>query len=59
MTKTNTFGEIFKEQSLRLATFETFVESDEETWPDQKKNNDKYEYKGKDKDSDKDNDKDK
>ena len=27
----------FKEQSLRLLTFETFDQSDEETWPDQKK----------------------
>ena len=36
-------------------TFETFDQSDEETWPDQKKDNDK----DKDKDKDKDNDKDK
>ena len=27
----------FKEQSWRLLTFETFDQSDEETWPDQKK----------------------
>ena len=26
----------FKEQSHRLVTFETFDQSDEETWPDQK-----------------------
>ena len=34
-------------------TFETFDQSDEETWPDQKNGNDK------DKDKEKDNDKDK
>ena len=44
---------IHKEWSQRLMTFETFDQSDEETWPDQQK--DKY----KDKDKDKDNDKDK
>ena len=38
-------------------TLETCGQSDEETWPDQKKDNDKD--KGKDKDKDKDNDKDK
>ena len=38
-------------------TFEIFDQSDEETWPDQKKDNDKNKYK--DKDKDKDNDKDK
>ena len=31
-------------------TFETFDQSDEETWPDQKRDNDKDKYKGKDKD---------
>ena len=36
----------------RFVTFETFDQSDEETWFDQKKDNDK------DKDKDKDNDKD-
>ena len=36
-------------------TFETFDQSDEESWPDQKKDNDKD--KGKDKDNDKDKDK--
>ena len=30
-----------KERSLRLVTFETFAQSDEKTWPDQKKYNDK------------------
>ena len=35
-------------------TFQTFAESDEETWPDQKKDNDKDRYKDKDKDNDKD-----
>ena len=37
-------------------TFETFDQSDEETWHDPKKDNDKDRYK--DKDKDKDNDKD-
>ena len=43
----------FKEQPYRLVTFETFDQSDEETWPDQQKYNDKY--KDNDRDSDKDN----
>ena len=30
-----------KEQSLRLVSYETFDQSDEETWLDQQKNNDK------------------
>ena len=47
-------GSTFKEQSQRLVTFETFDQSDEETWPDQLKDN----YKDKDNDNDKDNDKD-
>ena len=34
-------------------TFETFDQSDEETWPDQKKHNDKDKYKDKDNDKDK------
>ena len=42
----------FKEQSLRLLTFETFDQGDEETWPDQQKDNEK------DKHNDNDNDKD-
>ena len=37
----------------RLVTFETFDQSDEETWPDQKKDNDKDKYKDKDNDKDK------
>ena len=37
----------FKEQSLRLLTFETFDQSDEKTWADQQKDNDE------DKDNDK------
>ena len=41
----------FKEQSLRLLTYETFDQGDEKTWPDQQKDN------GEDKDNDKDNDK--
>ena len=39
--------DIFKEQSLRLLTFETFDQRVETTWPDQQKDNDK------DKDNDK------
>ena len=34
-------------------TFEIFVQSDEETWPDQQKDNDKDKYKDKDNDKDK------
>ena len=45
----------FKDQPKRLVTFETFDQSDEETWPDQQKENDKN--NDKDKDNDKDNDK--
>ena len=33
--------------------FETFDQSDEETWLDQKKDNDKHTYKDKDSDKDK------
>ena len=40
-------------------TFETFNQSDEETWPDQQKDIDKDNDKDKDKDKDNDNDKDK
>ena len=43
----------FQEQPQRLVTFNTFDQSDEGTWPDQKKYNDKD--KGKDKDNHKDN----
>ena len=32
----------FRERSKRLVTFETFDQSDEETWTDQKKDKDKY-----------------
>ena len=39
---------------IRLVTFETFDQSDEETWPDQKKDNDKDKYTHNDKDNDKD-----
>ena len=45
----------FKEQSLRLLTFETFDQGDEKTWPDQQKDND--EDKHNDNDNGKDNDK--
>ena len=31
-------------------TFETFDQSDEKTWPDQRKYNEKYKYKDNDKD---------
>ena len=34
-------------------TFETFDQSDEETWPDRQKDNDKDKYPDKDSDSDK------
>ena len=37
----------------RLVTFETFDQSDEDTWPNQKKDNDKDKYKDKDNDKDK------
>ena len=40
-------------------TFETFDQSDEETWLDQKNDKDKFKEKDDDKDKDKDNDKDK
>ena len=39
----------YKEQPERPVTFGTFDQSDEETWPDQKKDNDKDKYKDKDK----------
>ena len=56
MTKTKTTTKTFREHPQRatkiLLTFETFDQSDEETWPDQQKDNDK------DRDNDKDNDKD-
>ena len=39
-------------------TFETLDQCDEETWPDQKKDNDKDKYKDKDNDRDKHKDKD-
>ena len=42
----------FKERPRRLVTFETFDQSDEGTWPDPKKYNDKDKYKDKDKDND-------
>ena len=40
-------------------TFETFDQSDEGTWPDQQKDNDKYKHKDNDNDNDNDKDKDK
>ena len=41
----------FREHHQRFVTFETFDQSDEETWPNQQKDNDK--------DKDRDNEKDK
>ena len=38
----------YKEWPMRLLTFETFDQSDEETWPDQEKDNDKDKCKDKD-----------
>ena len=40
----------FKEQSLRLLTFEKFDQSDVKTWADQQKDNDEDKYKDKDND---------
>ena len=51
-TMTNNLENTLKECPWRLVTFETFDQSDEDTWTDQQKNNDK------DNDSDNDNDKD-
>ena len=42
-----------KERPCKLVTFETIDQSDEETWPDQKKDNDKDKYEDKDNDKDK------
>ena len=42
-----------EERSQRLVTFETFDQSDEETRPDPKKDNDKDKYRDKDNDKDK------
>ena len=42
-----------KERPCKLVTFETFDQSDEETWPDQKKDYDKDKYEDKDNDKDK------
>ena len=39
----------FREQSLILLTFETIDQSDEKTWPDQQKDNNKDEDKYNDK----------
>ena len=36
-------------------TYETFDQGDEETWPDQQKDDDKDKYKDNDRDNDKDN----
>ena len=41
------------EWPLSLVAFETFEQSDEETWPDQNKHTDKDKYKDKDNDKDK------
>ena len=50
MVKENTF----KEQSLRLLTFETFDQGDEKTRPDQQKNNDEDNHNENDKYNDND-----
>ena len=42
--------------TLRLVTLETFDQSDEGTWPDQQKDNDKDNHKDKDNEKDIDND---
>ena len=44
----------FKEQSFRLLTFETFDQSDEETWPDQQKDNNEDKHNDNDKSSESD-----
>ena len=43
---------IFKEQYLRLLNFETLNQSDEETWPDQQKDNDEDKHNDKSSESD-------
>ena len=47
------FKNTTNERPQRLVSFETFDQSDEETWPDPKKDNDKDKYKDKDNDKDK------
>ena len=47
------FEKTLKDRHKRLATFETFDQSDEETWPNQHKYNDKDKYKDNDNDKDK------
>ena len=42
----------FKEQSLRLLTFEAFDQGNEKTWPDQQKDNDEDKHNDNDKDND-------
>ena len=49
---TKTLENTLKEWSSILMTFETFDQIDEETWPDQQKDNDKDNYKDKDNDND-------
>ena len=44
----------FKEQYLRLLNFETFDQSDEETWPDQQKDNNEDKHNDNDKSSESD-----
>ena len=48
MTKTKTKTNTFREH-LRRAILETSDQSDEETWPDQQKDNDKHKYNEKEK----------
>ena len=47
------FKNTTNERPQRLVSFETFDQSDEKTWPDPKKDNDKDKYKDKDNDKDK------
>ena len=47
------FSLLFLAVQTESVTFETFDQSDEETWPYQKKHNDKDKYQDKDNDKDK------
>ena len=49
----SSIGDLSKWVTLRLMTFETFDQGDEDTWPDQQKYDDKDKYKDKDNDKDK------
>ena len=49
MTRQIHLENTFKERPQSFVTFETFDQSDEGTWPDQKNDIDKDKYKDKDK----------